>query len=119
MLPSDDREEILEEFKDHFTFGLEEGKTEEEISKSLGSPQHIAKEIVATSQLEMFGEKRSFGNLLRATWAVIGLSFFNLVIVLGPFLGLVGVLIGGWVTGLGFTVSPILLLIGVVFDRND
>ena len=46
-LPEEERIDILQDYEDHFAFGLEEGKTEEEIVKSLGSPSQIAKEILA------------------------------------------------------------------------
>src|SRR5699024_377336 len=48
------------------------------------------------------------------SWAVIGLGFFNLVIVLGPFLGLAGVILGGWIASVVFTLSPLLVLVNTV-----
>ena len=114
-LPHEEREEILQDFQEHFAIGLEQGKTEEEIAASLGSPQQIAKEMVATSHIEHVSENRSIGNIIRATWAVIGLSFFNLVIVLGPFLALVGILLAGWLTGISFVASPFIFLFNVLF----
>lgn len=35
-------------------------------------------------------------DVFRAVFASISLGFFNIIVVLGPFLGLVGVLIGMW-----------------------
>lgn len=80
-LPAEEREDIIRDFQEHFQMGNQEGKTEEEIAKSLGSPKHIARELVATYQVEKVSEKVTFSNVLRATWAVIGLGFFNLTIV--------------------------------------
>ncbi len=37
-LSEKERADILKDYEEHFTFGLEEGKTEEEITASLGSP---------------------------------------------------------------------------------
>lgn len=110
-LSQGEREEIIRDFQEHFLIGVEEGKTEEEIAKSLGSPQQIAKELLATYHLEKVTATTSTGNMIRAVWAVVGLSFFNVAIVLGPFIGLVGILFGGWVTGVSFIASPILVLI--------
>jgi len=45
----DDIDDILEEYKEHFDFKLEEGYTEEEIAKKLSSPKEIAKEYVPSS----------------------------------------------------------------------
>lgn len=113
-LPQNEREEIMQDFAEHFAIGDEEGKSEEEIISALGSPQHIGKEMVATYHLDQVESQVTTGNILRAVWAVIGLSFFNLVIVLGPFIGLLGVLIGGWVAGIAFIASPLLVFVNVL-----
>jgi uncharacterized membrane protein len=113
-LPQEEREDIIRDFEEHFHMGTEEGKSEEQISETLGSPKQIAKEMVATTQLEKVESAATAGNIFRAMWAVIGLSFFNLVIVLGPFIGLFGFLFGGWITGLSFIVSPLLVLVNTV-----
>lgn len=112
-LSSDEREDILQDFEEHFTIGLEEGKTEEQISASLGSPQQIAKELVATHRVKKVNETSTSGNIFRAVWAVIGLGFFNLVIVLGPFIALTGLIIAGWMVGISFVTAPLLVLINV------
>jgi uncharacterized membrane protein len=49
---------------------------------------------------------------MRAVWAVIGLGFFNLVIVLGPFIALIGVVIAGWASAIAFILAPF----GVLFN---
>ncbi|MBS4223928.1 HAAS signaling domain-containing protein [Lederbergia citrea] len=109
----EERQDILKDFEEHFAIGLEEGKTEEEISAALGSPRNIAKELVATHHLEKVETTATTGNVIRAVWAVIGLGFFNLVIVLGPFIAVASLIIAGWGTGVGFIASPLLVLINV------
>ena len=52
---------------------------------------------------------------MRAVWAVIGLGFFNLVIVLGPFIALIGIVFSGWALSLGFILSPIGVLMNAVW----
>ncbi len=42
-----ERADILKDYEEHFTFGLEEGKSEEEIVASLGSPAQIAKRVIS------------------------------------------------------------------------
>lgn len=101
--------DILQDFTEHFTIGLTEGKTEEEIAASLGSPSHIAREMLASYHLNNATKKTTTGNVFRAVWAAIGLSFFNLVIVLGPFIALVGIVFAGWVSGVSFIASPFLV----------
>lgn len=85
-------------------------RSEEEIARSLGSPRQLARELLTAYHLEQAETRATAGNVARALWAVIGLSFFNLVFVLGPFLGLVGILLAGWATGLALVVSPLAFL---------
>lgn len=113
-LPAHERQDILQDFEEHFTIGLQEGKTEEQISASLGSPHQIAKDMVAAYHLERVETKATFGNILRAVWSTIGLGFFNLVIVLGPFIALAAIIFSGWITGIAFMASPFLFLINIL-----
>lgn len=113
-LPANERQDILQDFEEHFAIGLQEGKTEEQISASLGSPHQIAKDMVAAYHLERAESKATLGNMLRAVWATIGLGFFNLAIVLGPFIALAGIILSGWITGIAFIASPFLFLMNAV-----
>src|SRR5690625_1318210 len=110
-LPEAEREDILMDFEEHFSIGKEEGKTEEEIASALGSPQQIARELAAAYYLDQAEHTSSIGNVFRAAWATIGLGFFNLIIVLGPFIALVALVFSGWVAAAGFMASLPLVLI--------
>lgn len=118
-LPADEREEMLQDFEEHFAIGSEEGKSETEITEALGSPQQIAKETIATYHLDQAESNATTGNIFRAVWAAVGLSFFNLVIVLGPFIAIVGIVSSGWIAGIAFIGSPLLLLINVIMYPNS
>lgn len=113
-ISSEEREDVLQDFEEHFAIGAEEGKTEEQISAALGSPKQIAKEMLATYHLKKVETTTTTGNIIRAVWAVIGLGFFNLVIVLGPFIALVGVVFAGWLAGISFIASPLLIILDTV-----
>lgn len=113
-LSQDDRRDIIQDYEEYFTIGLKEGKTEEQMATALGSPSQIAKELMATYHLNKVENTASAGNIMRAVWAVIGLGFFNLVIVLGPFIALVGIVLGGWALSVGFILSPIGALINAI-----
>lgn len=112
-LSKSERQDILQDYTEHFTIGLEEGKTEEEIAASLGSPSQIASELLASYHLE---KKSSAGNIIRSVWTAIGLGFFNLVIVLGPFIGLVGVIFGLWAAGATLTLTPLIVLVSAIIN---
>lgn len=117
-LPPEDRNEILQDFEEHFAIGMAEGKSEQEIAASLGSPDQIAREMNATRHIGVAKTNTTPSNIVRATWAVIGLSFFNLIIVLGPFIGIVGLVLGGWSMSAAFIASPLLALFGIAFGGS-
>lgn len=118
-LSVEERHDILQDFEEHFAIGIEEGKTEEEISASLGSPHQIARELLASYHLEKVEATATTGNILRAVWAVIGLGFFNIVIVLGPFIALISVVFAGWASGVAFIASPLLVFMGAVITPGS
>ncbi len=113
-LSDQERKEVLQDFDEHFEMGKLEGKTEFDIAEGLGSPKQIAKELLASHHIEKVGTSMTAGNLMRAIWAVIGLGFFNLVIVLGPLAAIVGVIIGFWAVSTGFVLSPFVFLVDLV-----
>ncbi|QFG00614.1 DUF1700 domain-containing protein [Psychrobacillus glaciei] len=45
-LPADERNDILSDIKEYFTNGREDGKSDNDIAASLGSPKEIAKELL-------------------------------------------------------------------------
>ncbi|MEJ8778775.1 HAAS signaling domain-containing protein [Pseudogracilibacillus sp. ICA-222130] len=112
-LPKEEQMEILQDYEEYFQMGQLDGKDEEEMTASLGNPKLIGKELVATYQIEEVEKNTSIGNFLKATWMVIGLGFFNLIIVLGPFLVIASLLLASWSVGVGFAAAPIVMLVNV------
>ncbi|MBU9710223.1 DUF1700 domain-containing protein [Bacillus tamaricis] len=53
-------------------------------------------------------------NLFRSVLVALALGFFNLVIVLGPFITVVSLVFAGWVTGTAFIFTPILILLNAL-----
>jgi DUF4097 and DUF4098 domain-containing protein YvlB len=47
-LPTEERNDILQDIREYFTDGRVDGKTDSEIAASLGSPEAIAEELLAT-----------------------------------------------------------------------
>ena len=111
-LSLEERQDILQDYEEYFAIGIEKGKSEEEISASLGQPKQIAKELLASYHLDMVEQKTSARNILSAVWAVVGLGFFNLLIVLAPFLTLVSIVLSGWLVSAAFILSPL----GIIFN---
>lgn len=111
-LPPEEQNEILLDYEEYFTIGKQDGKTEEEIAISLGSPEQIGKELTAVHHVQ--SAEGSTGNFFRALWAVVGLGFFNLVIVLGPFIAIALCVAAGWIVAVSFTLAPIGVLLNTV-----
>lgn len=75
------------EYQEHFRIGLEEGKSEADIAQSLGDPNVIAKQFNVDHLVQKAEENTTVSNILKAVLATLGLGIFNLVFVLGSFLG--------------------------------
>lgn len=92
-LPDSEIEDIMSDFEEYFEVGKERGRTEEEISTSLGNPKTIAKEIRLESYLKKAEETTSAANIGRAVFTSVGLSFFNLIFILPLFLAIFAVIV--------------------------
>jgi uncharacterized membrane protein len=85
-LPKEDREDIISDYQEHFAIGLEKGRTEEEISKALGNPKNVAKQIKADNLVKIAQDKPSISSIIGAILATMGLGLFNLIFVAIPVL---------------------------------
>ncbi len=118
-LSEEERNDILNDYNEYFENGLLEGKTESEISENLGSPEIIAKELNISNTFAQVENKMTFSNVVSAIGLTIGLSFLNLIIVLGPAIGIAGILFGGWVGSIALLMSPLFQLVGIVLGFNE
>lgn len=114
-LSDEEINEIIYDYEEHFSIGLERGKTEEEIIKELGDPKNIAKSYKASVVIEEAKKNPTTTNILKAILATLSLGFFNLVFVLGPFIGLLGLLIGLYGGAIGVTAGGIGLIFEPIF----
>ena len=110
----EERSEIIYDYEEHFRIGEENGKTENELILELGEPKAIAKQYKATQTIELAQSEPSTRNIFSAVLAGISLGFFNLVIVLGPFMGIIGVVIGLFAAAIGIGVAGIGILVAAI-----
>lgn len=110
----EERSEILYDYEEHFAIGLENGKTEAELVRELGDPRTIAKQYKATQTIEKAQKNPSITNIFNAVFSGVSLGFFNLVFVLGPFIGLIGLLIGLFGASAGVTIGGLGMLLGSI-----
>lgn len=111
----EDLEEILSDYAEHFSIGKSEGRSEEELCRALGTPEDVAREILASYMVKKAEQARSAGNIWHAVMATLGLGIFNLVVVLLPFIILIALLTVIFVSGVLMVVlGPILLLVSIL-----
>ncbi|MFY0546316.1 DUF1700 domain-containing protein [Brevibacillus sp. H7] len=117
-LPDKERLDILADYTEHFLIGMDKGKSEHEIAEALGSPKMIAKEIIAGYHIHQAQSDTSIKNVTRALFATVSLGFFNLLFVLGPFFGLIGILLGLYAASVALILSPVGLFISYGVPGN-
>ncbi|MBU3128204.1 MULTISPECIES: HAAS signaling domain-containing protein [Clostridium] len=110
-IPEEEKQDISTDYDEYFAIGIEQGRSEENIALSLGEPKTIAKQLRANYMIEKAQNTKSSRNIGRAVIAAVGLGFFN-IILLGPFIGIVGILIGLYATAFGFTIGGIGVVLG-------
>jgi uncharacterized membrane protein len=112
-LPKEELDDILSDYSEHFTIGKTNGRTDEELWRSLGAPEDVAREIRVMHLVKKAEDVRSCRNIFHAVVATLGLGLFNLVFVLLPFIILVVMLLMIFILGVILTFSG---LSAVVFS---
>jgi uncharacterized membrane protein len=115
-IPSEDEKDIISDFEEHFEMGIEEGRTEEDLSKSLGEPKALANQLRASIMVAQAEKETTAVNITRAVFASLGLGFFNLIFVLGPFIAVLGVLLTLFITGISIAAAGIVGLLSTIFS---
>ncbi|MTK10751.1 MAG: DUF1700 domain-containing protein, partial [Clostridiaceae bacterium] len=106
----DEKKELLSDYEEHFRIGMENGRTEEEISKALGDPKNVAKQIKADYMVKKAEDKPSPTSIIEALAAVAGLGLFNIFVAV-PSLLLAVVIISLVVAGSAVVVIGILIML--------
>ncbi|MCS1350708.1 DUF1700 domain-containing protein [Mechercharimyces sp. CAU 1602] len=110
--------DILQDYEEHFAVGKEKGESEESMTASLGSPTQIAKEVLASYQVEKTEQEGTARSLLGTIWAVTGLVILNAVLVLGPILLIATIMLSGWVVSITLLCSPLIVLVEAAFKSQ-
>ena len=110
-IPKAEKKEVMRDYEDHFSIGLEKGRTEEEIAKSLGDPASIAKSITAEYSITRAKREPGIENIFRAIITVTGLGLFNLIFVLIPLIIAVELLFVAYIVAAVFIAVPFLMLV--------
>lgn len=110
-IPKEDIDEILQDYRDHITIGMENGRNEDELIKSLGDPKEIAKQMNANYLIKNAETKTSASNIFRALYATAGLGFFNLIFTLPLFIIILALLFVLFVVPLSLIFAGIVVII--------
>ncbi len=99
-MEKDEKDEIIRDYEEYFYDAIESGRTEEEITESLGNPKKIAKELKADYLIKETRKNMTFKNTLKAIFAILTLSFFNLTIMIGPIIAILAIIFAVIVAGI-------------------
>lgn len=107
-VPVDEKKDLIWDYEEHFRIGMENGRTEEEISRALGDPKNVAKQIKADYMVKKAEDKPSPTSIIEALAAVAGLGLFNIFVAV-PSLFLAVVIISLVLAGSAVIVIGILI----------
>jgi uncharacterized membrane protein len=123
-----EKKDIIYDYEEHFRIGFENGKTEAELIEELGDPKDIANQYKSNSTIESEPIDRPINNYNENKYseykntsenvsvlAAIALLIFNLIFIVGPFLGLAGALIGLFGGAIGAFIGGLGLTLGTIF----
>jgi len=114
-LPREELDDIISDYTEHFTVGKVNGRTDDDLWKSLGSPEDVAREIRVMHLVKKAEDVRSCKNIFHAVIATLGLGLFNLVFVLAPFILLLVMLLVIFIIGVLFTIlGPVAFVYSVL-----
>ena len=115
FLPEEEINEIIRDQEEYIQDAIRSGRNEPEVIASLGDPKLFAASLNATTKIKRaassIGIKQQVRHTFQAVFAVLALAPFNLIFVLGPFLGVLGLLFGGWIGTVSLLVSSLFIML--------
>ncbi|MCT2538218.1 DUF1700 domain-containing protein [Aquibacillus koreensis] len=127
-LPYQEKNEILQTYEDKFQLGFIDDKTEEEVALELGSPRIIANDflkefktsepVVGYTAAGTVKSSSSVTNVGRAIIVAIALLFFNLIIMLGPIVAVIGTYFAFIAVGISFSLTPLAWIASIIFGQS-
>lgn len=117
-VPEPLRREWLFDYYNHFQQAHENGQSEQDAAIELGDPRMIANELLLNYHVEQAETKNSFGKLSRAVFSTVGLGLFNVIFVLGPYIGIAAVLFSLWATVGAMAIIGIVTVIDSVWSQS-
>lgn len=117
-LPEKDQAEILADYEEHFAAGRAHGKTDEQISLSLGAPRSVAQSILMNSLVTEAETTKGVVDraayMMRILLMTLVLAPFNFFMLVGPFLVMFVFVVVGWALPLAFIAATLGLAAAMV-----
>lgn len=117
-LPPDSRGKLLSYYENMINNILNQDLSEEEIIASIQSPQSLANYHIAEYLLDTAEKELTTPNIFRVMRATLRLGFSNLVLLIGPILGIIGALLAFVGTSFMVILTGLILLVGVFTDSS-
>jgi len=110
-LPEDEIADILRDQEEYIRDAVSAGRTEHDVIEGLGDPKAFAHSLTAGRRIETAEKSQRLSMKISGTWsavvAILALAPLNLIFVLGPFLVLLAMVVGGWASAFGLLVASI------------
>lgn len=115
-VPETEKKDILYDYEEHFRNGMENDQKEEEIARSLGNPRVLGKSYRIESLLDESRGGRRTANVLRAVFASLSLGFFNVIITVPVFAGLLAGLISLWAGAVSLAMTGVAVILAIILQ---
>lgn len=121
---------IIQKYTHHFTDSIKKGLSVEDIISKLGPPSIVAKQYLPNNMVNTHTsdnkENATYSQMdqplgisvLRGFFVALGLFLFNLIFVLGLYIGVWAVILGFLVSGVAFIFSGILTLFSSIINTT-
>lgn len=112
-LPPNNRRNLVAYYDELITSSINEGQPEEVVIASLDSPKSLAYYHIAEYLLDTAEDNLTTPNIFRVMKITLRLGFSNLVLLVGPILGILGALFALVATSATVILTGLALMIGV------
>jgi len=116
-MPENERKDVIYDYEEHIQIAVENDLDEEKVIQSLGTPESIAKQYKVKKYIDKAEKSGSTTSVFRAILATVGLGFFNIVFILGPFIAVLGILIAFATVAVAFVIAGAGLILGGMFPQ--
>ena len=114
-LPQVEIDDIVRDQEELIRDGVSAGRSEAAVLYGLGSPQELARNLKASYRIEKAQDEvklsKQMGGAFGAVGALLVLAPFNLIFVVGPFCGLMGIIFGGWAVSFALCIVALVALV--------